>query len=67
MGQEPRTFRTRGEEKGMEIKLHGTIALPTRHLLKERLMFMYTRYACPPIRLRDKNGGVSGSRKIILL
>jgi hypothetical protein len=38
MGQEPRVFRTRGEEKRMEIKLHGAIAPPTRHLLKERLM-----------------------------
>jgi hypothetical protein len=37
MGQEHRTFRMREKGIGMEINLHGTNALPRRHLLKERL------------------------------
>jgi hypothetical protein len=30
--------RRRREHEKMEINLHGAIALPTRHLLKERLI-----------------------------
>jgi hypothetical protein len=39
MGQEHRTIRMR-EGKRMEINLHGTNALPRRHLLKEQLIIM---------------------------
>jgi hypothetical protein len=43
--------RTRREQEKMEINLHGAIAPPTRHLLKERLIK-------PDIVMGTENAGI---------